>query len=180
MTLPSPIAALWTDLESARAEVLAEAEGLTQPQSEWRAAESEWSVGEILHHLILAEIATGKLTTKLTREAEAAGSLAPFPSDYAVALLPASPGEVAQAPSVVWPERDHPIGELLTTMKATRERSRQSIEKVAATDPRQLVFKHFRLGALDLAQWWKLQADHDRVHLAQLRSVKAAAGFPRA
>jgi DinB family protein len=180
MALPPPIAELWTDLEAARAEVLAEADGLTQTQSEWKVAESEWSVGEILHHLILAEIATGKLTTKLVREAEAAGVLPAFPADYAVAPLPAWPGGVAEAPPVVWPEAGHPLAELLATMKATRERSRQSIEKVALTDPRRLVFKHFRLGALDLGQWWKLQAEHDRVHLAQLRDVKADAGFPRA
>jgi len=56
MSLPKPVEALWTDLQSARAEVLKEAE----------------SVGEVVHHLTIAEIATGKLTTKLTREAAAA------------------------------------------------------------------------------------------------------------
>jgi hypothetical protein len=65
-------------------------------------------------------------------------------------------------------------------MKATRERSRSSIEKIATLDPRRLVFKHFRFGDLTLDQWWQLQARHDRLHLGQLRDVKAASGFPTA
>jgi hypothetical protein len=65
-------------------------------------------------------------------------------------------------------------------MKAARERSRQSIERLGAVDPRPLTFSHPRLGALDLAQWWMLQAWHDGVHLEQLRAVKAAPGFPKA
>ncbi|HSB61077.1 MAG TPA: DinB family protein [Vicinamibacteria bacterium] len=180
MTLPPPIATLWKDLEAARAEVLAETVGLSQAQADWRPAPREWSVGEIVHHLTIAEIATGKLTTKLTREAEAAGTLAPFPADYAIAPIGAEAAGPAEAPAVVWPEHGKPFGELVAALKATRERSRQSIDKLATVDPRPLVFKHFRLGDLDLAQWWQLQADHDRIHLAQLRAVKATAGFPSA
>jgi hypothetical protein len=64
-------------------------------------------------------------------------------------------------------------------MRSVRARSRQSIDKLATVDPRRLVFKHFRFGDLDLSQWWQLQADHDRIHLQQLRDVKAAPGFPK-
>ena len=80
---------------------------------------------------------------------------------------------------MVWPSHGKPIGELLATMKATRERSRQSVEKLATVDPRRLTFKHLRFGDLDLGQWWTLQASHDGIHLGQLREVKAAPGFPK-
>jgi hypothetical protein len=181
MPLPRPVEALWRELESVRAEVLEETEGLSQRQADWRPSEKDWSVGEVVHHLTIAEIATGKLTTKLTREAEAAGAPAGFPADLAAFKpLPAVPLGPAEAPPVVWPEHGTPIGELLATMRATRERSRQSIEKLAAIDPRPLTFKHFRLGELDLSQWWQLQAQHDGIHLAQIRDVKRAPGFPSA
>jgi hypothetical protein len=181
MSLPKPVQALWDDLQAVRAEVLREAEGLTQRQADWRPAEKDWSVGEVLHHLTIAEIATGKLTTKLTREAEAAGSLAPFPADLTTfASLPTWPSGPAEAPQVVWPEAGKPIAELLSGMKAVRERSRQSLEKLGTLDPRPLRFTHFRLGALDLAQWWTLQAQHDGIHLGQIKQIKAAPGFPRA
>lgn len=181
MSLPKPVETLWSQLEKVRAEVLREAQGLSQRQADWKPGANDWSVGEIIDHLTIAEIATGKLTTKLTREAEAAGALAPWPADLAVLPpLPPDPPGPAEAPQVVWPAAGKPIGDLVATMKATRQRSRQSIEKLATLDPRKLLFKHFRLGDLDLAQWWQLQARHDGIHLAQLRDVKRAAGFPPA
>ena len=180
MSLPKPVEALWSALQAVRADVLAEAEGLAQRQADWKPGEKEWSVGEIVHHLTIAEIATGKLTTKLTKEAGAAGTLAPWPADLTVfAPLPPDPPGPADAPEAVRPSPGKVIGELIATMKATRERSRQSIERLATLDPQRLTFKHFRLGELDLAQWWMLQANHDGIHLAQIRDVKHAPGFPR-
>ncbi len=180
--LPAPVSALWNDLETVRAEVLREVEGLSQDQSNWKPAEKEWSIGEIVDHLTLAEIATGKVTAKLTREAEAAGRLAPFPRDLAsFAVLPLRPGDGrAQAPSVVWPQYGKAISDLVATMKATRERSRGSVETLANVDPRPLTFKHPLLGDLDVAQWWTLQAAHDGIHLAQIRAARASPGFPTA
>jgi len=181
MPFPKPVEVLWAQLQSVRAEVFKEAEGLSQAQANWKPGEKDWSVGEVIHHLTIAEIATGKLTTKLTREAEAAGSSAGFPSDLE-AFTPLPPVQVgqAEAPAAVWPEHGKPIAELIATMRVTRDRSRQSIEKLASIDPRPLRFKHFRFGELDLSQWWQLQAHHDRIHLAQIFEIKAAAGFPHA
>ena len=181
MHVPEPVERLWRDLEAVRADVLKEAAGLSQAQADWKPSEKDWSVGEIVHHLTIAEIATGKLTTKLTRDAEAAGTLEPFPADLRELRSVATRSVAgAEAPPVVWPERGKPIATLLVDMQAVRARSRQSIEKLGAVDPRALVFKHFVLGDLDLAQWWRLQADHDTIHLRQIRDVKAAAGFPQA
>jgi len=181
MAWPEPVVTLWRDLEAVRADVLKEVEGLSQAQADWKPGDADWSVGEIVHHLTIAEIATGKLTTKLTREADAAGALKPFPADLReLRPLSAEPAASADAPAVVWPERGKPIGALIVDMKGKRERSRQSIEKLASIDPRPLVFKHFRLGDLDLAQWWRLQAQHDAIHLRQIRDVKTSPGFPGA
>jgi len=180
MAWPEPVELLWRDLEAVRADVLKEVEGLSQAQVDWTPGEKDWSVGEIVHHLTIAEIATGKLTTKLTKDAAAAGTLAPFPADLReLRSLVAESAAAADAPPMVWPERGKPLATLVADMKATRERSRQSIEKLASVDPRPLVFTHFRLGELDLAQWWRLQAQHDGIHLRQIRAVKSAPGFPK-
>lgn len=179
MPLPRPVEALWSELEAVRAEVLKEADGLSQAQADWRASERDWSVGEILHHLTLAEIATGKLTSKLMKEAGAGPP--PFPADLTrFAPLPAWPADSpAEAPPVVRPEAGRGIDQLLADMKATRSRSRQSIERLGGVDPRPLRFRHFALGELDLAQWWMLQAGHDADHLQQLRRVKGSPDFPK-
>jgi hypothetical protein len=181
MAWPKPVEALWGDLESARAEVLREVEGLSQRQAEWRPGPAEWSIGEVLDHLTIAEVATGKLTTKLTREAAAGNAPAVFPHDVTeFAPLPVPVSASPNAPESVWPTHGKPLAETLATLKATRERSRQSFDRLAACDPRALRFRHFRLGDLDLAQWWRLAADHDRTHLGQLRDIKRTPGFPAA
>ena len=179
MPLPSPVESLWNELQTVRAEILREIEGLSQAQVDWRPSERDWSVGEIIHHLTLAEVSTGKLTSKLFKEA--GPSLPSFPMDLgAFAPLPAWPPGPAEAPPVVRPESGHQADELVSTFKATRDRSRQSVERLATGDPRTLTWSHARLGKLDLAQWWRLQAHHDADHLRQLRAVKTAPGFPRA
>ena len=79
---------------------------------------------------------------------------------------------------MVRPEHGRPIEALIEEMKAIRVRSRESMEKLASIDPRPLTFRHFAFGSLDLAQWWMLQARHDRIHLDQIRGVKASPRFP--
>jgi len=177
MPLPPLIDALWNDLESVRSQLLKEVEGLSQAQADWRQSERDWSVGEIVHHVTLAEVGTGKVTSKLLKEA--GDNLKPFPADlksFAPLTMPTT-GPL-EAPQAVWPERGKPLAQLVTDLKAARERSRQTIERLAGVDPRPLVFPHPRLGSLDLAQWWTLQARHEGMHLEQLRGVKAAPGFP--
>ncbi len=179
MPLPAPVEALWSDLEASRAQVLKEVEGLSQAQADWRPGETEWSIGEIVHHLALAEIGTGKITSKVLREAGEA--VRPFPADLkGFAPLPAPPPGPAEAPAAVWPESGKPVTELVAALKTVRARSRESLERLARVDPRPLTFSHQRLGRLDLAQWWMLQAKHDGTHLEQMRGIKAAPGFPRA
>ncbi|MGH7398512.1 MAG: DinB family protein [Candidatus Rokuibacteriota bacterium] len=177
MALPALVEALWNDLQSVRAQLLKEAEGLSQAQADWRPSGEDWSVGEILHHLTLAEVGTGKLTSKLLKDAPQ--PLPAFPADLrAFAPVPAPPPGPAKAPEVVYPERGHPLDRLLADLKAVRERSRQSVERLGAVDPRGLRWRHFTLGEMDLAQWWLLHVRHESDHLAQLRGVKAARDFP--
>ncbi|MEX2224707.1 MAG: DinB family protein [Candidatus Rokuibacteriota bacterium] len=177
MALPAPVEALWNDLQSVRAELLKEAASLSQAQADWRPSAEDWSVGEILHHLTLAEVGTGKLTSKLLKDA--APPLPPFPPDLTTfaPVPPPLPG-LAKAPEVVYPERGHRIERLVADLQAVRERSRQAVERLAAVDPRGFKWRHFTLGEMDLSQWWLLHVRHESDHLAQLRGVKAAQDFP--
>jgi hypothetical protein len=177
MALPAPVEMLWSELESVRAQLFKETEGLSQKQADWRPGDQDWSIGEILHHLTLAEVGTGKLTSKLLKDAPQ--PLPPFPPDLVqFAPVPPPPPGPAKAPEVVYPERGHPLERLVADLKAVRERSRQSVERLAAVDPRGLRWRHFTLGEMDLAQWWLLHVRHEADHLQQLRGVKAAPGFP--
>ncbi len=178
MALPPPVEALWNEMESVRAQLLKEAEGLSQAQADWRPSDEDWSVGEILHHLTLAEVGTGKLTSKLLKDAPQ--PVPPFPAELkSFAPVPPPPPGPAKAPEVVYPERGHALEQLVADLKTVRARSRQSVERMAAIDPRGLRWRHFTLGELDLSQWWQLHVRHETDHLQQLRGVKATRGFPR-
>src|SRR6266581_7790387 len=115
MPLPPPVEALWNELQAVRAEILKEIEGLSQAQADWRPSDRDWSVGEIIHHLTLAEVATGKLTSKLLKDAGAPA--AAFPAGLAAfaPLAPWPPGP-AEAPPAVRPQQSHSVDELLATM----------------------------------------------------------------
>jgi hypothetical protein len=175
MTRPHALDALWRDLEQVRAKILREVEGLSQAQADWRPSPDDWSVGEIVHHLTLAEVSTGKLTSKLLKEAAAT---APFPPGLAFPPLPDWPAGPREAPPVVRPEAGRAVDQLLGDMRAARERSGHSLERLAAVDPRPLRWRHVRLGDLDLGQWWLLQARHDADHLQQIIRIKTTPGFP--
>src|SRR2546421_12050623 len=137
MSWPKPVDALWRELEGVRGELLREVEGLSQRQSEWRPTSSEWSIGEVVDHLSIAEVATGKLTTKLTKEAAAGGAPAVFPHDLTeFAALPVPASAAADAPESVWPTAGKPFGHLLATLRSTRERSHHSLDQVAGCEPR--------------------------------------------
>jgi len=183
MALPAAIQSLWDDMQAVRQEILRELEGLSQAQFDWKPAPDEWSVGEIVHHLVLADVASGKLTTKLLREAEASGGLARYPAEAGpeMARLPPRerPGPI-QAPPFLWPQHGRPVAELLKELHAMRERARQSIERLASVDPRPLRWTHVALGELNVAQAWATILANDRDHVLQIRTVKASPGFPKA
>lgn len=177
---PVALQKLWDELDGVRKEFEREASGLTQAQADWRPSEQGWSCGEIIHHITLGEVNTGKLVSKLTKEAAVSGALRPFPVDVReFEPLPPFPLGLGEAPLVVRPTLGRPIGDLLGEMRMARERTWQTMEKLATMDPRPLTWEHQMLGALNLAQWVRLHARHEGIHLAQIREVKSHPGFPR-
>ena len=97
MPLPALVEALWNDLQSVRARVLKEIEGLSQAQADWRTSDKDWSIGEIVHHLTLAEIGTGKVTSKVLKDAGRRSSLSP-PSSRASRRWRRHPGAARRRP----------------------------------------------------------------------------------
>jgi hypothetical protein len=96
----------------------------------------------------------------------------------AFAPLPPPPSTPARAPELVYPERGHALPQLVAELRTIRARTRQTMERLAAVDPRVLRWRHVAFGEMDLSQWWQLHVRHEADHLQQLRAVKAASGFP--
>src|SRR5262249_11954602 len=140
MPLPPPVETLWRELEAVRGEVLREVAGLSQTQADWRGGGPGWVGGGGLPSLPLAAGAAREPPSKLLKDA--GETLRPFPSDLgAFAPVPAWPPGPREAPPVVRPEAGRPIDVLLADMRAARERSRQSIERLGAIDPRPLTWR---------------------------------------
>lgn len=181
MALDPDTESFWNEAQANRERLLKEVDGLSQTQFDWRPSESEWSIGEVIHHVTLAEVNIGKLTTNLLREAEAAGTLRPRQKgDMPFEGLKTSRSSPIPAPRLIWPEHGRPREALLAEIRAVRERSRRSFERVAAIDPRGLIWKHEFLGDLHLGQYWTIVRLHDPQHIEQVQKIKAVAGFPRA
>src|SRR5258708_33383737 len=69
MLWPKPVETLWRDLQSVRAELLREVDGLSQRQAEWRPTAPDQAGGRGVGHLPIREDAIRQLTAKPTDEA---------------------------------------------------------------------------------------------------------------
>src|SRR6266850_6954136 len=116
--IPVAVERLWSELERVRADVLREVDGLSQRQADWKPSDKDWSVGEIVDHLTIAETATSKLTTKLLKEIQAGSAAAVFPHDLTeFTAAPLRDGdEGGAAPPVVRPSHGKAIGALVGAM----------------------------------------------------------------
>ena len=76
--LPGKLQDLWDGMEEGRRVTLAMVSGLSDSEFV-RRNEGEWSIAEILEHLVLAETGISKLIRKMLKEN--AGKLPPYPAD---------------------------------------------------------------------------------------------------
>lgn len=169
--LPPKLARLREEMEEARAATLAQVRGRSDEELASR-AEGEWSAGQILHHLLLAETGASKVIRKVLRENE--GRLPPYPADDSGLSVRADLSGVRNAPEVSRPV-DTPGKEgLLRLAEETRAATLVSLEMLAGADPSALRFPHPNLGLLDLYEWASVVfLRHERSHRDQLEAALA-------
>ncbi|MFQ5946971.1 MAG: DinB family protein [Anaerolineae bacterium] len=179
--LPPALHRISDDVETMRARVLGEVAGLSQRQSDWNPTSKEWSVGEALHHLVLAEGIGGKLITVTLKGAAEQGALPPYPQEAEkFEWTPPTPDDrwMVQAPEPAAPTSGQPIDELRKAMAQQAEWTRKVLERLTGVDPRAYTARHPIIGDMNLAQWCQFAAYHMGVHLRQIQEIKGAAGFP--
>ena len=157
--------------------------GLSEAQLDYKPAEGEWSISDILHHMALTDEATAKLTANMlkqaveknlpadpTPEASVLGSLDEFTTKIA--------GGKFQAPERVAPRSHLASSEAIARLRASRESVVATVEQLAAYDLTGLTFPHPALGALNGYQWLIIAGKHESRHTAQIARIKADPGFP--
>lgn len=179
--LPRALQRISDELDAMRARVLGEVAGLSERQGEWKPGPGEWSVGEVLDHLVKAEGIGGKLISVTLKRAEERGALLPYPGEVEeFPWTPPTPDDrwMVQVPEPAAPTSSQPIEGLRKAMSEQAHWTRKTLERLAGVDPRGYAARHPILGEMNLAQWCRFAAFHMRVHLRQIQEVKRAAGFP--
>jgi DinB superfamily len=176
MTLHPELLKAMAMTDGDRQRILDCVQGITQTQSDYKPTPDAWSVGEVLHHLILIEVSISKLFNKLIKENQrvigASDAMRVEDMEYAA-------DRPQQAPEFGIPSPGRPLGDLLTELVATRERSKQTLAKYTGDDPSELRWKHQRFGDMGMAQWVRFIGLHEGHHLRQIERIMAAPMFPR-
>ncbi len=172
---------IWEETAAARRRLLAEVRDLTEAQLAFQPAPGQWSIGEILDHLCLAEQSIARVLSRILQQAAGRGliggpgSLEAAPQRIDQALYDAP----AAAPESVRPMPGLPLPRLLAGLEASRERLLQVSGRADGRAVGNVTIPHFQLGELDFYQWLALPAAHEAKHLAQIRRIKARPDFPR-
>lgn len=175
--LPPKLKELADRLSETRNETFGMVSGLSEAEFA-RREPGEWSVADILEHLILSETGTSKVIRKMLREK--AGTLPPYPADdsvLAVRELPPPSGKVTA------PEAAQPKGpargkaDVLAALAECRVRTLESLAMLAGADPRGAEFPHPLFGPVNLYEWPVLTVrSHERDHQAQIAGILRALG----
>lgn len=156
--------------------------GLSAAQLEYRPADGEWSIEDILHHLAISDEANFRLVSMMLKQAEEKGLPADPTPDQSVSNslddLKQALEQKVKAPDLVAPKSQLPAAESLARLEASRAKLNEAIERLASYDLGQLRWPHPFLGDLNLYQWLMMAGRHESRHAAQIARVKADPGFP--
>jgi hypothetical protein len=173
--LPPRLAELLDSIESVRADtVRIVREAAVAPEA--ARAPGEWSPGELLEHLLLAEVGAGKVVRKVIRESGAA--LPPYPSDDSgIRIRQPISFDGMESPPSARPGGAMTRDALLSKASEVRAMTRETIGLLSSVDPRAGSFPHHRFGPLDLYEWLAVVIlEHEKSHRGQLRAAAAAEG----
>jgi len=182
MQLTKKLQELVDKISADRDSLLQSISGLNQSQLDYKPAEDEWSVADILHHLALSDEANVKLTFIMLRQARENSLPAdPCPDESVLNCLDQFREVMSKkmkAPVRVEPLSYVPPQKSLARLKASREKLLENINLLTAYDLNQLSFPHPFMGPFTGHQWLVLAGWHESRHTAQIGRIKASEGFP--
>ena len=166
-----------------RDKLLESVSGLTDAQLNHKAAETEWSISDVLNHVSLTDEANAKLTSNFLKRARATSPPSdPSPSESVInsmdEIFPRMNEAKFQAPEFVTPHPHAPVDESMARLKSSRERMLANVEQLDGLDLSGLTFAHPFAGALNAYQWILMAGAHEARHAAQIKRMKSQPGFP--
>jgi len=166
------------EIETARSELIQTVSDVDEASTAARRDPGQWSIGEILHHLVLMERLVTTLLERQIPRAKERGVGADTKTESLVHSLDwYSIETVAQkltAPQSVVPSQGLTRSELLSQLADSRANLMRAISQADGIDLSQLQFPHPVLGRLDMYGWILFLGKHERRHKAQIARVKGA------
>jgi hypothetical protein len=165
-----------------RERFLATADGLSEAQLNFKAAEDQWSIREIFHHIWLVEGLTARLMANMLKQAKE-GNL-PADADPEASVLNSLAhhaeklGNKFQAPERVVPVDACPLPDSIARMGETRAKLLEPLDELCRYDVNDLQYPHPALGPINSYQWLLVMGGHEARHRKQIDRVKEDASFP--
>ena len=147
---------LWSRLIRARITVMDAVEGVTQEQAEFRFDPDEWSISEVLHHVL----------TSSGRVAETIEALSRGES--------INPGRIDPPRE----ETSETIDELTRRLREDSIAWTALTQRLPASPPTEPTAPHPMFGELHARAWYLFQRVHDLDHAGQIEKNKQAEDYP--
>lgn len=145
-------------IERERTRLLGLLEGLSEAQASWTPQPDQWSVKEVLRHVLAAERNVIEVVTSL-----------------AAGVIPEGKRETGRQD----PDESATLGDLVERLREERQRLLAFLRSLPPSADLSVTFPHPFFGLLNCKGWVAFQRVHDGDHIGQIESIKAAEGFPR-
>lgn len=182
MQLPRKLQEIIDSISSDRQALTEAVSGLSDDQLDYKPAEDQWSISDLLHHLALSDESNVKLAGMMIKQAEEKklpedpapeGSVLDSLDSYTDTLRTS-----VKAPERVAPRSHLPAEQSLARLKASRASLIDYVEQLARYDLSQLTWPHPFLGPLNMYQWLMMAGRHESRHTAQIHKIRSAPDFP--
>ena len=177
------VRSLVAEVEVARQRTLAAVAGLSTEQGAFKPAPSEWSIGECLEHLFLAEHGG---VSGLWKAIEGVRAQRPVWSGEPVhhglsieEIVRRTWGPNQQAPDNAAPRTGGPVVYWATCLESCRPVLARLAHELETLDLESVVYPHVVSGPLDARQRLEFLRFHLDLHCAQIEGVKRAMGADR-
>lgn len=170
-------------MESVRQDLLNRLGGFSEAQLNFKPGPKQWSMLEVVEHLVAAEEMTAESLLGTLPELFQAGkpTLASRLKFGLLILIMRSPLRVPAPTRVVIPdpERTRTLSELTQRWEAARNQFRILLDEFTEEKLPYGVFRHPVSGPLNIVQTLGFLHEHLKHHLRQFRRIEQAEGFPQ-
>jgi uncharacterized protein (TIGR03083 family) len=144
-------------IEEQRARLMALLDGVTDVQAAFRPAADQWSITDVLRHVIAAEEGVAHIVESLARGVVPDGSR--------------SLGSQV-------PDEGQSLSALVQRLRAARAGLLERVRGLPASPDLSATYDHPFFGPLNCKGWVAFQRLHDADHIGQIGQITAAEGYP--